>query len=124
MTSSMIEAMLPTKGRCCMRPTTLALTGLLISAGALPAADQPDPATDWKRSNPDIVVYLPKGGDHHDTDNEHFLVFPSPKGSGLLALWTQSSVEGKGDNRAMLARSADGRIWSEPQRVRGTTHKR
>lgn len=96
------------------------LTGLLIAAGALSAAE-PDPATDWKRSHPDIVVYVPRGGDHHDTDNEHFLVFPSPKGDELLALWTQSSVEGKGDNRAMLARSADGVKWSEPQRVRGTT---
>lgn len=98
------------------------LAGLLISVGTFAAAaEPPDPATDWRRSKPDVVVYLPKGGDHHDTDNEHFLVFPSPKGDELLALWTQSSVEGKGDNRTMLARSADGVQWSEPVRVRGTT---
>ena len=49
-----------------------------------------DQDTEWQRSEPDIVVFRPKGGDRHDTDNEHFLVFESPSGNGLLALWTQS----------------------------------
>jgi len=79
-----------------------------------------DPATDWQRSNPDIVVYLPKGGDLNDTDNEHFLVFEAPKSDELFAMWTQSSCEGRGDNHLVLARSSDGESWSEPMLLVGT----
>ena len=79
-----------------------------------------NPATEWKRSNPDIVVYRPKGETYHDTDNEHFLVFASPSGKELLAIWTQSSCEGRGDNRAMIARSGDGVHWSKPRMIVGT----
>jgi hypothetical protein len=83
-------------------------------------APQPDPKTDWQRSRPDVLVYLPKGEEHHDTDNEHFLVFEAPGGKELVALWNQSSVEGRGDNRVMTARSTNGIAWSEPQFVCGT----
>lgn len=78
-----------------------------------------DPHLDWRRSNPDYIVYLPKGGNHADTDNEHFLVFKSPRGNGLLAMWTQSSVENFGNNHIMFARSADGKHWSEPKIIAG-----
>ena len=81
-----------------------------------------DPATDWKRSNPDIVVYLPKEGDLNDGDNEHFLVLHSPQSKELLAMWTQSTTEGYGDNHLVLARSKDGVTWSEPEWIIGT-HK-
>ena len=93
---------------------------LWIVALCAMAAEIPrgDPATDWKRSKPDVVVYLPKQGGLNDGDNEHFLVFPSPR-SGLLATWTQSSVEGNGDNHLVLARSMDGKTWSEPVRIAG-----
>jgi hypothetical protein len=77
-----------------------------------------DPVTEWKRSKPDIVVYLPKEGGLNDGDNEHFLVFESPKGD-MLAMWTQSSVEAFGDNHIMLARSKDLMHWSEPAVVAG-----
>ncbi|MFH1570754.1 MAG: sialidase family protein [Gemmatimonadota bacterium] len=80
-----------------------------------------DPATDWRRSSPDIVVYVPRAGALNDTDNEHFLVYPEPGGDGLVTLWTQSSCEGRGDNHLMLARSADGDTWSEPVRIAGTS---
>ena len=80
-----------------------------------------DLASEWKRSNPDIVVYLPKGGDLNDTDNEHFLVFEAPKSDELLVMWTQSSCEGRGDNHLVLARSSDGGNWSEPNLIVGTT---
>jgi hypothetical protein len=72
---------------------------------------------EWQRSKPDAVVYLPRGTG--DEDNEHFLVFLAPGGEELLALWTQSSCEGRGDNRLMLARSADGDTWSDPVRIAG-----
>lgn len=67
---------------------------------------------EWLRTKPDVVVYLPRG--LSDGDNEHFQVFPSPKGDELLAIWTQSSVEGRGDNRIAFARSLDGVNWSDP----------
>ena len=78
-----------------------------------------DPNAEWRRSNPDIVVYLPKGGDINDGDNEHFLVFESP-GGDLLAMWTQSSCEGHGNNHIVIARSNDGTTWSEPRRIAGS----
>jgi hypothetical protein len=88
-----------------------------------PATNEPappvDPNLDWRRSNPDRIVYLPKGGDHADTDNEHFLVFESPKGDELLAMWTQSTVECFGNNHIMFARSSDGYVWSEPEIIAG-----
>jgi len=79
---------------------------------------------EWRRSRPDIVVYLPQGDavtdpELSDTDNEHFLVFESP-GGDLLAMWTQSSCEGRGDNHIVLARSTDGVCWSRPMWIAGT----
>lgn len=83
--------------------------------------ERADPATDWRRSNPDVVVYLPSG-ETNDGDNEHFLVFESPVSGDLLATWTQSTVEAHGDNHAVIARSSDGLTWSEPSWIAGT-HK-
>ena len=76
-----------------------------------------DQVSEWQRSEPDAVVYLPRG--NGDEDNEHFLVFEAPDDDGLLALWTQSSCEGRGDNRLMLSRSADGDTWTKPERIAG-----
>ncbi|MCD6308927.1 MAG: exo-alpha-sialidase [Candidatus Latescibacteria bacterium] len=72
---------------------------------------------EWLRTAPDITVFIPKG--YHDGDNEHFDVFEAPKSAELLAIWTQSSVEGRGDNRAVIARSLDGKLWSEPSVIVG-----
>lgn len=90
------------------------------ASAASTSAAKPDPKTDWKRSKPDVVVYVPKGEGNSDTDNEHFLVFPSPAGDELLAVWNQSSCEGRGDNHVVLARSRDGVKWSDPMFVCGT----
>lgn len=87
------------------------------SARAGPSFDR---AKEWRRSGPDAVMYLPKGGAACDGDNESLCVFKAPKSDELLALWTQSSVEGHGNNRLMLARSRDGLRWSEPTRLAGT----
>ncbi len=78
----------------------------------LPAVEASLLEKEWKRSNPDFTVFLPTG--YHDGDNEHFLVFEAPKSDELLALWTQSSVEGRGDNRLVLARSFEPGRWSDP----------
>ncbi len=72
---------------------------------------------EWLRTDPDVIVYLPRGV--NDGDNEHFQVFKAPKSEELLAIWTQSSVEGRGDNRAVIARSMDGVIWSDPVTIKG-----
>ena len=81
----------------------------------LPVGDR---TIEWQRTQPDLVVYLPKN-DSYDNDNEHFLVFEAPSDGELLALWTQSSLEGKGDNHLVLARSRDGVRWSAPVYLAG-----
>lgn len=99
--------------------------GLAICVAVFPmpgSAEEDMTEKEWRRSNPDVVVYLPRGGKHNDGDNEHFLVFHAPKSDELLAMWTQSSVEGRGDNHIVLARSSDGEQWSEPIWIYGT-HK-
>ncbi|WP_135548000.1 sialidase family protein [Paenibacillus cymbidii] len=73
---------------------------------------------EWRRSGPDIVVFIPRE-DEYTGDNEHFLVFETP-GGDLLALWTQSSVEGSGDNHLVVARSGDNVNWTEPAYVAGS----
>lgn len=79
------------------------------------------------RTKPDFVVYRPKSSDGistHDGGNEHFLVFDGPDGS-LMAVWTQSTVEGHGDHRIMFSRSGDeGESWSEPMMLAGVTDKK
>ncbi len=69
------------------------------------------------RTKPDILLYHPTG--KYDGDNEHLIVFETASGKELLALWTQSSLEGQGDNRLMLARSTDGEKWGTPVRIAG-----
>ena len=81
-----------------------------------------DPDIEWKRSNPDICVYVPTGSGIYNGDNEHFLVFEAPKSDELLALWTQSSLEGSGNNHLVLARSSDAKNWSEPKYLVGAKY--
>ena len=78
--------------------------------------------SEWLRSHPDRVVYIPRGGTWNDGDNEHFLVFPSHDNQELLAIWTQSTREGFGDNHLVIARSRQGVKWSDPEWIIGT-HK-
>lgn len=81
-----------------------------------------DPDIEWTRSNPDICVYVPTGSGIYNGDNEHFLVFEAPQSQELLALWTQSSVEGKGDNHLVIARSSDAINWSAPEYLVGAKY--
>jgi hypothetical protein len=91
----------------------------ITSAGKAAVKKGADLMTEeWRRSQPDVVVYLPKG--NADGDNEHFLVIEAPKSDELLATWNQSSCEGRGDNRAVIARSNDGVTWSAPKVIAGT----
>ena len=86
-----------------------------------------DPATSAKlqlelqRTHADHIVYVPQSldGPTHDTGNEHFLVSEHPQG-GFFAVWTQSSYEGKPDQRVVFARSLDaGATWTAPTFVAG-----
>ncbi|THF73601.1 sialidase family protein [Cohnella fermenti] len=73
---------------------------------------------EWERSKPDIVVFVPEE-DRYVGDNEHFLVFRAANGD-WLALWTQSSVEGYGDNHLVLSRSRDQVGWEQPRTLAGS----
>ncbi|MBQ7050152.1 MAG: exo-alpha-sialidase [Firmicutes bacterium] len=78
---------------------------------------------EWKRTKPDVVVYRPHM-EMWDGDNEHFLVFESPRYDGLMAIWTQSSCEGRGDNHIMFSRSsADQQYWEPPKVLMGKSPK-
>jgi hypothetical protein len=73
------------------------------------------------RTHPDRVVFVPKSmdGSTGDTGNEHFLVFRGPSG-GLMAVWTQSTYEGKPDMRIVWATSPDqGHTWTAPRVLAG-----
>ena len=78
-----------------------------------------NPQTEWMRTSPDRVIYIPHSADGHDTGNCSLKVFRNPKEDGLIALWTQNSVEGFGDNHLVVSKSPDGIIWSEPRTVAG-----
>ncbi len=70
-----------------------------------------------QRTKPDYLVYKPgsSDGSTHDTGNEHFLVFDGPDGS-LMAVWTQSTIEGCDDQRLVFVRSDDeGVMWTAPK---------
>ncbi len=41
----------------------------------MPTPPAANPASDWTRSRPDVVVYIPRCAPCRDTDNEHFLVY-------------------------------------------------
>ncbi len=78
-----------------------------------------NPQLEWMRTSPDRVIYIPHGADGFDTGNCQLKVFKNPKADGLIALWTQNSVEGFGDNHLVVSKSSDGIIWSEPRIITG-----
>ncbi|MCL6519497.1 MAG: exo-alpha-sialidase [Armatimonadetes bacterium] len=74
---------------------------------------------EWKRTNPDLVVYLPKGIDGPDHTNQHFNVVATPSGT-FLATWTSGTREAAPDQRVVFSRSTDrGKTWSEPEVLDG-----
>ena len=74
---------------------------------------------EWKRTNPDLVVYLPELESGFDSVNQHFLVTKTP-GSAWLAIWTQGADEGEVNQSVVSSRSTDrGKTWGEPIVVDG-----
>lgn len=75
---------------------------------------------EWKRTNPDLIVYLPEEPHGDDADNEHFLVFEAPYDGDLLAMWTRGEAEGGSKVHIALARSHDGGVtWEKPIKLAG-----
>ncbi len=67
---------------------------------------------DWTRTNPDLVVYLPKEPSYHYEAVDHFLVDHTP-GGDLLVIFTQAATPQAGDYRVVHARSRDGGVnWT------------
>ena len=76
---------------------------------------------EWKRTQPDYVLYLPPKPLGDDGDNEHLQVVETPKGD-LLAFWSQGAHEMSRDYRTVVSRSRDGGVtWSQPEMVAGPT---
>ncbi|MXZ34552.1 MAG: hypothetical protein F4Z21_04670 [Acidobacteria bacterium] len=73
--------------------------------------------SDWKRTEPDLVLYLPEDPPYASEANDHVLVEVTP-GGDLLAIWTLATKEGAHDNRVVYARSKDdGVTWTRPQPI-------
>lgn len=74
---------------------------------------------EWKRTNPDIVVYLPEEENSFDATNQHFLVLKSPSGA-WLAFWTCGADEAESNQSVVISRSTDrGLNWSERSVIDG-----
>lgn len=74
---------------------------------------------DWRRTKPDLVIFLPPKPRGNDAYNNEIYVDVTPEGH-LLAVWTTGSVEGAPDMRMVFARSEDeGRTWVSPQEMAG-----
>lgn len=78
-----------------------------------------NPDDEWMRTEPDVCVYIPKRDLGSDCDNCVLAVTVTPDQSELIAVWTQSSAEGFGDNRIVISRSSNGTDWSVPQYIIG-----
>ena len=69
---------------------------------------------DWRRTNPDLVFFLPKQPPRFVEAVDHVLVDVTP-GGDLLAVWTYGAKADASDQTVRYARSEDGgRTWSEP----------
>ena len=76
---------------------------------------------EWKRTEPDHVLYLPPEPLGDDGDNEHLIVVETPKGD-LLATWSQGAWEMSRDYRTVASRSRDGGVtWTAPETIVGPT---
>ena len=78
---------------------------------------------EWRRTNPDLEVYIPQEASGFDAVNQHFLVTRSPLGS-WLAFWTSAADEGEMNQSVLISRSSDrGMHWSEPAVIDGPRMK-
>lgn len=72
-------------------------------------------------TKPDYVLFVPSQWDY-ESDNVHLYTVYHPALDGLIAFWTQSSVENKGNNHIVMAQSTDGgKTWTSPRFLLGST---
>lgn len=72
-------------------------------------------------TNPDYVMFVPKRVES-ESDNVHLYVVEHEKYGGLLAFWTQSTVENTGNNHLVMAGSKDGgKTWTDPKFLIGAS---
>ena len=76
---------------------------------------------EWKRTAPDIVVYLPEEENGFDATNQHFLVKKSPSGT-WLAFWTRGADEGEPNQSVAMSRSTNQGV--PPQDIRRGVRER
>jgi len=75
-----------------------------------------------RRTNPDFVVYVPKGegSGAHDGTNHVVTVMPGLVKNRLLAFWLQDTAEQAPDSHYVFASSDDGGVsWTEPVSIAG-----
>ena len=78
---------------------------------------------EWKRTNPDLTIYLPEKDNSFDAVNQHFLVQKSPTGA-WLAFWTSAADEAEANQSVVISRSSDhGLTWSAPTVIDGRLMK-
>ena len=75
-----------------------------------------------KRTNPDYVVYIPKGpsAGKRDGTNHVVTVLPGLKERSFIAFWLQDSAEQAPDSHYVCSRSEDGgKTWTDPITIAG-----
>lgn len=71
-------------------------------------------------TKPDHVLFIPRQVEG-ESDNVHLYVVEHEEYGGLLAFWTQSTVEGTGNNHIVMSGSRDGgNSWTEPKFLLGS----
>src|SRR5688572_13396544 len=77
--------------------------------------------SDWQRTKPDLVLFLPQAPVSPHGDNEHRIVNFMPRNGEVLATWTTGTYESSHDTHTVFSRSRDdGVTWSRPQPMPGT----
>ena len=77
---------------------------------------------DWKRTDPDEIVYLQKTSGGPDGYADHVHMFKTP-GGDRMCMWSTGTYESAPDCRTVTARSTDGgRTWSEPRDIAKVEH--
>ena len=72
---------------------------------------------DWRRTDPDLVVYLPPEPVFNSEAADHVLVDYTPEGD-LLAIWTMAENADRSDYNVVYARSKDGGAnWTAPSPI-------
>ena len=72
---------------------------------------------DWRRTDPDLVFYLPKDPQRWSEAVDHVLVEVTP-GGDLLAMWQNGTQADLSDHSVLYTRSSDGgRSWEEPEQI-------